>query len=118
RAELGVGHRYCTACGAPVPAPCSGCGHENPPRARFCGRCGRALEAAAARPGGGHATAPSAVAAVAERRQLTLLFCDLVGSTMLAAQLDPEDLRELMAAYHRCCVEVIERMGGVAPRSL
>src|SRR6185437_12384389 len=116
RAELSQGHRYCTACGAPVPAPCPGCGHENPPRARFCGRCGRALAASAAGPADGQAALPRRAAA--ERRQLTLLFCDLVGSTMLAAQLDPEDLRELMAAYHRCCVEVIERMGGVAPRSV
>src|SRR6185312_6767563 len=117
RAELAEGDRYCTACGAPVPAPCPGCGHDNRPQARFCGRCGRALAAHWARPADGKAAAaPRAVAA--ERRQLTLLFCDLVGSTMLAAQLDPEDLRELMAAYHRCCVDVIERMGGVAPRSV
>jgi len=118
RAELAQGHRYCTACGAAVPAPCSGCGHENPPRARFCGRCGRALASSAGLADGHAAAPPGASTAAAERRQLTLLFCDLVGSTMLAAQLDPEDLRELMAAYHRCCVEVIERMGGVAPRSV
>jgi hypothetical protein len=39
--------------------------------------------------------------AEAERRQLTVMFCDLVGSTALSAQLDPEDLREVIAAYHR-----------------
>jgi class 3 adenylate cyclase len=39
----------------------------------------------------------------AERRQLTVLFCDLVGSTSLAARLDPEDMREIIGAYHRCC---------------
>src|SRR5215831_17109617 len=38
--------------------------------------------------------------AVAERRQLTVMFCDLVGSTELAARLDPEDLREVITAYH------------------
>src|SRR5690348_9066991 len=37
----------------------------------------------------------------AERRQLTVMFCDLVGSTALSSQLDPEDLREVIAAYHR-----------------
>src|ERR1700736_6221326 len=37
----------------------------------------------------------------AERRQLTVMFCDLVGSTELSARLDPEDLREVIAAYHR-----------------
>jgi class 3 adenylate cyclase/predicted ATPase len=48
----------------------------------------------------------------AERRQLTVMFCDLVGSTALSAQLDPEDLRALIGAYHRCAAAVIERSGG------
>jgi class 3 adenylate cyclase len=48
----------------------------------------------------------------AERRQLTVVFCDLVGSTTLSARLDPEDLRGIITAYHRCCAEVIERDGG------
>jgi len=48
----------------------------------------------------------------AERRQLTVMFCDLVGSTALSAQLDPEDLRGVINAYHRCCAELIERNGG------
>ena len=49
---------------------------------------------------------------VAERRQLTVMFCDLVGSTALAARLDPEDMREIIAAYHRCCASLIESNGG------
>ena len=48
----------------------------------------------------------------AERRQLTVMFCDLVGSTALSARLDPEDLRGVIGAYHRCCAVVIERAGG------
>jgi class 3 adenylate cyclase len=48
----------------------------------------------------------------AERRQLTVLFCDLVGSTELATQLDPEDLRELMRTYQAACAEVIGRFEG------
>src|SRR5213594_3140522 len=48
----------------------------------------------------------------AERRQLTVLFCDLVGSTALSAHLDPEDLREVMRAYQRTCAEVIQRFDG------
>src|SRR5215467_14543388 len=43
-----------------------------------------------------------ATPAEAERRQLTVMFCDLVGSTPLAARYDPEDLREIVGAYHRC----------------
>ena len=48
----------------------------------------------------------------AERRQLTVMFCDLVGSTALSARLDPEDLREIIGAYQRCCAELITRAGG------
>ena len=48
----------------------------------------------------------------AERRQLTVLFCDLVGSTALSAQLDPEDLREVVRAYQDTCTKVIARFDG------
>ena len=48
----------------------------------------------------------------AERRQLTVLFCDLVDSTALAGQLDPEDLREVIRAYQAVCAAVIERVEG------
>ena len=48
----------------------------------------------------------------AERRQLTVLFCDLVGSTALSAQLDPEDLREVEQAYQDTCAAIIARFDG------
>jgi class 3 adenylate cyclase/predicted ATPase len=48
----------------------------------------------------------------AERRQLTVMFVDLVGSTALSARLDPEDMREIIGAYHRCCAEQITKAGG------
>ena len=48
----------------------------------------------------------------AERRQLTLMFCDLVGSTELSARLDPEDLREVIGAYHRAVAEKVGRLDG------
>jgi class 3 adenylate cyclase/predicted ATPase len=48
----------------------------------------------------------------AERRQLTVMFCDLVGSTPLSARLDPEDLRGIIGAYHGRCTELIERNDG------
>src|SRR5690348_14531397 len=44
----------------------------------------------------------------AERRQLTVMFCDLVGSTSLSACMDPEDLRAIIGGYHRCCTELVE----------
>ena len=57
---------------------------------------------------------PSAIPhpAEAERRQLTVLFCDLVDSTVLASQLDPEDLREVVRAYQEACAKVIARFEG------
>jgi class 3 adenylate cyclase len=48
----------------------------------------------------------------AERRQLTVMFCDLVGSTPLSARYDPEDLRDVIGAYHRCVTETVGRLGG------
>jgi class 3 adenylate cyclase/predicted ATPase len=48
----------------------------------------------------------------AERRQLTVMFCDLVGSTALSARLDPEDLREVIAAYHRAAADVVRSLDG------
>ena len=50
---------------------------------------------------------PRQSGADAERRQLTVMFCDLVGSTALSARLDPEDLREVIAAYHRAVAEIV-----------
>jgi class 3 adenylate cyclase/tetratricopeptide (TPR) repeat protein len=52
----------------------------------------------------------------AERRQLTIIFCDLVGSTPLSIRLDPEDMREVVGAYHRCCADLITRAGGFVAR--
>jgi class 3 adenylate cyclase/tetratricopeptide (TPR) repeat protein len=48
----------------------------------------------------------------AERRQLTVMFTDLVGSTALSARLDPEDMREIIGAYHCCCADQISKAGG------
>jgi class 3 adenylate cyclase len=48
----------------------------------------------------------------AERRQLTVVFCDLVGSTELSARLDPEDLREVISAYHRAVANVVRGLDG------
>jgi hypothetical protein len=52
-------------------------------------------------------TGEGRVGAETERRQLTVMFCDLVGSTALSARLDPEDLREIIAAYHCAVSEVV-----------
>src|ERR1700756_278991 len=54
----------------------------------------------------------------AERRQVTVMFSDLVGSTALSARMDPEDLREVISAYQRCVAETVRRFGGFAARYL
>ncbi len=68
--------------------------------------------------GAAAATAPAAPRALdtAERRQLTVMFCDLVGSTALSTRLDPEDMREIVGAYHRACADLITRAGGFVAR--
>ncbi|MEH2534478.1 class 3 adenylate cyclase/predicted ATPase [Bradyrhizobium sp. AZCC 1588] len=77
------------------------------------------LKAAACLPQPSKLAGPSAASAPslsavssAERRQLTVMFCDLVGSTALSAGLDPEDLREVIGAYHRCVAETVARFDG------
>ena len=57
-------------------------------------------------------TPAATLAAAAERRQLTVIFCDLVGSTALSARLDPEDLREVIGGYQRCVAEAVRRFDG------
>ena len=48
----------------------------------------------------------------AERRQVTVMFCDLVGSTALSARMDAEDLREVISAYQKCVAETVQRFDG------
>ncbi|RIK55268.1 hypothetical protein DCC62_31410, partial [candidate division KSB1 bacterium] len=76
------------------PPTCPQCGFVNPAGFNFCGKCGAALAAA---------ENPGRVSVKAERRQITVMFCDLVGSTDLSARLDPEDLRELVRDYQEAC---------------
>jgi len=109
---------FCTACGQVLARACPQCGARNDPTARFCGGCGHAVTVPTAPdPASGPALPPFPVAGVpslaeAERRQLTVLFCDLVDSTRLARQLDPEDWRDVVQAYQQTCAAVIQRFDG------
>src|SRR5215472_12932521 len=71
-----------------------------------------ALGAAAATTTPTAAVSDASATAEAERRQLTVMFCDLVGSTPLSTRFDPEDLREIVGAYHRCVADTVGRFGG------
>ena len=106
--------KFCGECGAQFLLRCAKCGKENVPPFRFCGECGAAL----ADPVVARAEETKPITATAgERRHLTVLFCDLVGSTEIAAQLDPEEWPELVSSYHHTAAEAIARYGGYgAPR--
>jgi class 3 adenylate cyclase/tetratricopeptide (TPR) repeat protein len=109
-ADAKVGARFCEQCGTQLPRACPGCGAEAGWEANFCGACGATLHH---RSGMATLSASATSPALdAERRQLTVLFCDLVGSTALAQRLDPEELRDLIQAYQRACRDVIARYEG------
>src|SRR5215471_1707599 len=67
---------------------------------------------AGGRPGAPPRAGEGRVGVEAERRQLSIMFCDLVGSTPLSTRFDPEDLREIVGAYHRCVADTVGRFGG------
>ena len=99
---------FCMECGKKLERRCPHCNAEYPEEARFCMQCGEKLEEDAAPLD----ASPEETVPEAERRQLTVMFCDLVDSTPLSEQLDPEDLREVVRAYQDTCVKVINRFEG------
>jgi predicted ATPase/class 3 adenylate cyclase len=104
------GAKFCSACGTPLSRHCPACNAEVAPAARFCHQCGTAL------PGSAGAIPRTAAAAesgtVVERRHMSVMFCDLVGSVQMSRALDPEDLRDLIRAYREACSEVVRRYEG------
>ncbi len=130
--------RFCGYCGATLPLLCPACGRAVLPDMRFCGYCGapisdlppaveesdRAAEFVLAVSGrvsaGTSTTSPERSQSLAtpqeERRLVTALFCDLVGFTPLSEQLDPEDVRDIQAAYFEAMAQEIERYGGTVEK--
>jgi len=106
-AENRAERRFCSKCGAALSLACVKCGFINDPGDEFCGGCGQRVSAATAQP-----VQRKDGPRDAERRQLTVMFCDLVGSTALAGRLDPEELREHVRAYQGVSAEVIARFEG------
>jgi class 3 adenylate cyclase/tetratricopeptide (TPR) repeat protein len=86
---------------------CIGCGAANAADGAFCTACGKPSPRAAS---------PLAAKTAAERRQVTVMFCDMVDSTVLGTQLDPEDLREVINSYHNCVTQLVTRFGGYIAR--
>ncbi len=104
---------FCPACGAKLALVCAGCGATNATDHNFCKRCGAALAAEPPAP-----PLPGAGPVEAERRQLTVLFCDLVESTALAGRLDPEDLREVIRDYQEAAAGVVAQYDGYVAQYL
>ena len=114
-ADNPAGNKFCGQCGASLPLACPSCGAEVPPGNRFCGQCGSDLDSDAS-PEPSDAQPAAEVRSEAERRHLTVMFCDLADSTALSEQLDPEDLRDVVTAYQKVCVREIEDFGGFVAR--
>ncbi len=117
------GAKFCEGCGAKLEKSCAACGAKASLGAGFCSACGARFDAI----GAGGVTAKAAPAAESgtpaaaatpepgnapERRQLTLLFCDLADSTALSERLDPEQWRDALQAYQKVCSEAVARFGG------
>jgi TOMM system kinase/cyclase fusion protein len=116
--ENEAGAKFCEECGTTLVRACPHCRRELRPTAKFCPGCGTHLTAEGPSP---QAPLPSLdpqlgppehASSDGERRQLTVMFCDLVGSTALSEQLDPEELREVVRAYQATCAKVIARFEG------
>ena len=104
--------KFCDGCGTELPLICSACGASNRVGAKFCDSCSAALRTQ---------VSPSAAATASpevggERRHLTILFCDLVGSVTLTSQLDPEEWRATVAGYQRAASGAVTRFGGEVVR--
>jgi class 3 adenylate cyclase/energy-coupling factor transporter ATP-binding protein EcfA2 len=105
--------KFCSHCGAPLPRACSACGHVNSATSKFCSECGTNLtETAKALPAIDVSRSATTVSPP-ERRQLTVMFCDMVGSTALSTQLDPEEQRDVINAFQRYCSDKIKRFAGM-----
>jgi class 3 adenylate cyclase/tetratricopeptide (TPR) repeat protein len=127
--------KFCGQCGAPLAAACPQCGAESPPGFKFCGACGQPLAAAQpaapvppAPPPPAAAAAPavraytpphlaeqvlhSAAALEGERKQVTVLFCDLVSSTALAERLGAETMHGLLNGFFELALAQVHRYEG------
>ena len=114
--EIPEGARFCAGCGIEISRLCSACGTTLLPDARFCHNCGAKRDPAPDFTAASKEPAAKDRSSDAQRRQLTVMFCDLVGSTALSEQLDPEELRELVKAYQDACADVIDRYEGYISR--
>ncbi len=105
---------FCPQCGTKLEKACPRCQAANLLTSNFCRKCGSSLggQPLVSKTVDPRFQPPDSSRPEAERRQLTVMFCDLVGSTALSTQLDPEELREVVRAYQETCAGVIHRYEG------
>lgn len=117
------GAKFCGECGTALPTACPACGASIVAGAKFCVECGTKLTPVAAPailpppptpppPTAGPPLRQVSAHASPERRLVSVLFCDLVDSTSLSTEIDLEDYREVLGAYHRAAAEEVERVEG------
>jgi class 3 adenylate cyclase/tetratricopeptide (TPR) repeat protein len=120
--------KFCLNCGAPLPLTCPVCGVPALPTAKFCSQCGSSLESRALAPDLDAATAGAVNRAPSinlpsqapftleaqnyERRQVTILFADVIGFSSLSEQMDPEDVVEIMRGAYPCLMNPIHHYMG------
>jgi class 3 adenylate cyclase/tetratricopeptide (TPR) repeat protein len=114
------GQRFCGQCGARLPVACPACGRENPTDFRYCGACGTALGDTPAADAPRQYTPPHLAAKIltarsaleGERKQVTVLFVDVAGSTALAERIDPEEMHGIMDRCFRILMDEVHRYEG------
>lgn len=109
--------KFCNICGSSLEGVCLKCGTQNHGDSIYCMECGSKIGFSKDKPSTPKMTtsfpkAGNKPGRAAERRQLTILFCDLVGSTPLSERLDPEDYRQVILGYQQVALKVIKRYGG------
>ncbi len=121
-AENPAGMRFCGQCAAPLASVCPSCGASNPPEHKFCGQCAASLgEAAKPRFGPPESYTPkhlaekiltSKSAIEGERKQVTVLFCDIANSTALAERLGPDAMHSLLDRFFELALGEVHRYEG------
>src|SRR5262249_21233149 len=121
-AEILKGSNFCGNCGIALPRSCPSCGHAVSAENRFCSKCGTRVapdNVASAPLTTTRSKAPiTSTASSVERRQLTIMFCDMVGSSALSTRLDPEEQRNVITAFHTCCANEVKSLGGMVAQYL
>ena len=109
--------KFCSQCGLALVLNCPSCGNNEPPGSNFCTKCGASFPVTGGVPASpGLAPSQSPRTTFAERCQLTVMFCDLVGSTALSVHLDVEDFHEVIAAYQKRVAEIVTGFDGFVAR--